>query len=143
MRVAVIYDLLIGKGGAERVVLALARAFDADIWTTTYVPEAVYPEYGAFRIFPHPLKSWPLSSRMKLMSLLWQGLIQTEAIFKFRKMELPGYKIMLYHIKKGMSRIICIYFLTSLAIFFSLSVGMKNISPSLHFKSVSFSSLLS
>jgi len=95
MKTAVIYDLLIGKGGAERVVLALARAFNADIWTTTYLPEEVYPEFGAFQIFPHPLKSWPLSSTLKPVNFIWQGLLQTEATFKFRKMELPGYDLII------------------------------------------------
>ena len=95
MNTAVIYDLLVGKGGAERVVLALAKAFDADIWTTTHVPDAVYPVYGAFKISTHPLKSFSLSSILKPMNLIWQGLIQAEATVKFRKIELPSYDLII------------------------------------------------
>jgi len=95
MKTVVVYDLLVGRGGAERVVLALAKAFNADIWTTTYIPDAIYPDYSSFKIFPHPLKSFPLSSSLKPMNLLWQGLIQTEATFKFRKMELSSYDLII------------------------------------------------
>ena len=56
MKTAVIYDSLRGKGGAERATLVLAKAFIADIWTTTYLPEQVYPDYEFFKVYDNPLK---------------------------------------------------------------------------------------
>lgn len=45
-RVAIAHDYLTQRGGAERVVLAMARAFpDAPIYTTLYDPDGTYPEF--------------------------------------------------------------------------------------------------
>ncbi|MFB9312326.1 glycosyltransferase [Nocardioides plantarum] len=45
-RVAIAHDYLTQRGGAERVVLALARAFpDAPVYTTLYDPDSTYPEF--------------------------------------------------------------------------------------------------
>lgn len=47
MRVAIAHDYLTQRGGAERVVLAMARAFpDAPIHTTLYDPDETFPEYA-------------------------------------------------------------------------------------------------
>ncbi|PRC41378.1 glycosyl transferase family 1 [Mycobacterium sp. ITM-2017-0098] len=49
--VAITVDHLVQRGGAERVVLALARAFPgAPIYTTVYEPEATYPEFNQLDI---------------------------------------------------------------------------------------------
>jgi glycosyltransferase involved in cell wall biosynthesis len=46
-RVAIAHDYLTQRGGAERVVLSLMRAFpDAAVHTTLYDPEATYPEFA-------------------------------------------------------------------------------------------------
>lgn len=46
-RVAIAHDYLTQRGGAERVVLAMSRAFpDAVIHTTLYEPEGTYPEFA-------------------------------------------------------------------------------------------------
>ncbi len=48
MRVALAHDYLTQRGGAERVVLALHRAFPTSpIYTTLYSPEGTYPEFSA------------------------------------------------------------------------------------------------
>lgn len=45
-RVAIAHDYLTQRGGAERVVLALHRAFpDAPIYTTLYSPSNTFPEF--------------------------------------------------------------------------------------------------
>lgn len=45
-RVAIAHDYLTQRGGAERVVLAMQRAFpEAHIYTTVYNPETTYPEF--------------------------------------------------------------------------------------------------
>jgi len=54
--VAIAHDYLTQRGGAERVVLAMARAFpDATIYTTLYDPEGTYPEFRDLRIVTSPL----------------------------------------------------------------------------------------
>lgn len=55
-RVAIAHDYLTQRGGAERVVLAMARAFpDATIHTTLYHPEGTYPDFRDARIAVSPL----------------------------------------------------------------------------------------
>lgn len=45
--VAIVHDYLTQRGGAERVVLAMARAFpDAPIHTSMYEPTETFPEFG-------------------------------------------------------------------------------------------------
>lgn len=47
VRVAIAHDYLTQRGGAERVVLAMHRAFpDAPIHTTLYDPSETFPEYA-------------------------------------------------------------------------------------------------
>ncbi len=54
--VAVAHDYLTQRGGAERVVLSLARAFPgAPVHTTLHAPEATYPELRAFDVRVSPL----------------------------------------------------------------------------------------
>jgi len=46
-RVAIAHDYLTQRGGAEKVVLAMSRAFpDAPIYTTLYEPSGTYPEFA-------------------------------------------------------------------------------------------------
>jgi glycosyltransferase involved in cell wall biosynthesis len=46
LRVAIAHDYLTQRGGAERVVLALCRAFpDAPLHTSLYDPETTFPEF--------------------------------------------------------------------------------------------------
>ena len=55
-RVAIAHDYLTQRGGAERVVLALHRAFpEATIHTTLYDPDGTYPEFRDARIETSPL----------------------------------------------------------------------------------------
>lgn len=54
--VAIAHDYLTQRGGAERVVLALHKAFpDAPIYTTLYDPERTYPEFKNANIQVSPL----------------------------------------------------------------------------------------
>lgn len=55
-RVAIAHDYLTQRGGAERVVLAMARAFpEARIHTTLYDPEGTYPEFASHDVVTSPL----------------------------------------------------------------------------------------
>ncbi|MBW8172856.1 glycosyltransferase [Ornithinimicrobium sp. Arc0846-15] len=54
-RVAIAHDYVTQRGGAERVVLAILRAFpDAKLHTTFYNPETTYPEFGDYDIRVSP-----------------------------------------------------------------------------------------
>ncbi|MBK9696309.1 MAG: glycosyltransferase [Propionibacteriaceae bacterium] len=60
-RVAVAHDYLTQRGGAERVVLSLMRAFpDAPIYTTLYNPPGTYPEFADAKIVTSWLNNIPL-----------------------------------------------------------------------------------
>lgn len=55
-RVAIAHDYLTQRGGAERVVLSILRAFpDAVIHTTLYDPDGTFPEFRSARIVTSPL----------------------------------------------------------------------------------------
>ena len=56
VRVAIAHDYLTQRGGAERVVLAMAHAFpDAPIHTTLYDPDETFPEFAALDVRPSRL----------------------------------------------------------------------------------------
>jgi glycosyltransferase involved in cell wall biosynthesis len=51
MKVAVVHDDLMRRGGAEQVVLSMMKAFpEADLYTLCYQPELTYPEFKNYRI---------------------------------------------------------------------------------------------
>lgn len=83
MKTAVVYDFLFTKGGMDRSTAILARGFNADIWTTLYIPDKTYPELKKMKIFHHPL------------TFRRRGLMQTEAIFKFRNINLSNYDLII------------------------------------------------
>lgn len=58
--VALAHDYLTQRGGAERVVLAMSRAFpEAPIYTTLYEPESTFPEFAGRRVVVSPLNHVP------------------------------------------------------------------------------------
>jgi len=67
----------------DRSTAILAKGFDADIWTTLYKPEETYPELKEMKIFQHP------------PALRLKGLMQIEAIIKFRSMNLSDYDLII------------------------------------------------
>lgn len=55
-RVAIAHDYLTQRGGAERLVLSICKAFpDAEVHTLFYEPDQTYPEYRDMRIRTSPL----------------------------------------------------------------------------------------
>lgn len=61
---AIAHDYVTQRGGAERVVLAMLRAFpDATLYTTVYNPETTFPEFRDFRIVTTSLDRSPLLRR--------------------------------------------------------------------------------
>ena len=73
--VAIAHDYLTQKGGAEKVVLALRRAFpDAPVYTTLFEPELTYPDFDGAHVIPSPLNRVALfrrSHRLSLPFLAW------------------------------------------------------------------------
>ena len=56
MPVALVHDYLTQRGGAERVVLALTRAFpDAPLFTSLYDPAGTFPEFHLVDVRPLPI----------------------------------------------------------------------------------------
>lgn len=54
--VAIAHDYITQRGGAEKVVLALHRAFpDAPVYTTLYEPDLTYPDFADVEIVPSKL----------------------------------------------------------------------------------------
>lgn len=59
VRVAIAHDYLTQRGGAERVVLAIARAYpEAPIYTMLYEPESTFPEFAGYDVRPSFLNHW-------------------------------------------------------------------------------------
>src|SRR5581483_8065192 len=55
-RVAIVHDYLTQRGGAERVVLALLRAFPgAPVHTSLYDPQGTFPEFAAADVRAMPI----------------------------------------------------------------------------------------
>src|SRR5262245_26144464 len=53
MTVAIVHDYLTQRGGAERVVLSLVRAFErAPVHTALYEPESTFPEFAKLDVRP-------------------------------------------------------------------------------------------
>lgn len=83
MKIIIVYDYLITKGGSERVVLSLAKYFESPIYTTTYLPNETYPEFKKMKIFQNPVK------------ILKSPFLQTEAVIKFRNLDLSEYDVII------------------------------------------------
>ncbi|MDF2506428.1 MAG: glycosyl transferase family 1 [Microbacterium sp.] len=82
--VAIAHDYLTQRGGAEKVVLALQRAFpSAPIYTTLYEQDTTYPEFSESRIITSPLNAvsfFRRSHRLALPFLAWaSGRIKVDA----------------------------------------------------------------
>ena len=84
MKIAIVWDFLIDRGGAEREILTLARALKADVVTTQYIPEKTYAGFSKVKVISHPLKTYPKPLFM-----------QDEASRTFRRINLSEYDIVI------------------------------------------------
>jgi glycosyltransferase involved in cell wall biosynthesis len=70
VNVAVVHDYLTQRGGAERVVLSLAKAFPgAPLFTSVYEPERTFPEFRTLDVRPLALNALPLLRRHHRLGL--------------------------------------------------------------------------
>ena len=69
-RIALAHDYLTQRGGAERVVLSLARAFPgAPLQTSLYEPAETFPEFRSLDVRPGPLNRIGLLRRSHRLAL--------------------------------------------------------------------------
>ena len=60
MTVVLVHDYLTQRGGAERVVLSMTRAFPhAPLYTSLYDPRATFPEFGEIDVRTLPINRLP------------------------------------------------------------------------------------
>ncbi|MFI5398674.1 MAG: glycosyltransferase [Candidatus Binatia bacterium] len=70
MRVALVHDALVNRGGAERVAAVFCEAFSgAPLYTSVYLPERTYPAFRDVDVRPSPLLSWIRTERAAKLSL--------------------------------------------------------------------------
>jgi hypothetical protein len=67
-RVAIVHDYLTQRGGAERVVLSMLKAFPgAPLYTSFYLPGATFPEFRSVEVRTLPInRAAPLRRRHRL-----------------------------------------------------------------------------
>ena len=72
--VAIVHDYLNQRGGAERVVLELARMWpDAPIYTSLYRPDSTWPEFGAHDVCTSYLGRLPVDRSFRNLFPLYPG----------------------------------------------------------------------
>ena len=72
MSVAIAHDYLNQRGGAERVVLELARIFPgAPVYTSLYRPESTFPEFRELDVRTSPLDRLPVDTRFRALLPLY------------------------------------------------------------------------
>jgi len=78
VRIAIVHDALCVSGGAERLVLWMAKAFpEAPIYTAVYLPDGTFPEYREMDVRTLPFAGGIRTERQfKLLFPLWLYLIQ-------------------------------------------------------------------
>lgn len=70
MRIAIVHDYLTQRGGAERVVLSIAKAFPgAPIYTSLYDPDGTFPEFRETDVRPFFLNRVPGLRRRHRLAL--------------------------------------------------------------------------
>ena len=70
MKVALVHDYLTQRGGAERVVLSLTRAFpEAPVYTSLYDPDGTFPEFADVDVRTLPINRLPPLRRHHRLAL--------------------------------------------------------------------------
>lgn len=89
MKIAIVHDYLVNRGGAERVVAVLHRIFpDAPIYTGLYAPDATYPEFADADVRTSRLQKYlrDPSDFRRLAPLMPRA---------FKKMKIEGFDVVL------------------------------------------------
>jgi glycosyltransferase involved in cell wall biosynthesis len=92
MKVAIIHDELMRRGGAEQVVLTMLKAFPkADIFTLAYNPDGTYPEYKEYKSKIHTSALQFLNKDVGIM----QKTFLPFGIWAMKSLEVKGYDVVL------------------------------------------------
>lgn len=90
MRIAIVHDELMRRGGAEQVVMTMLKAFpDADVFTLAYNPEGTYPEYKNYKV---------KTSKLQFLSksVTWmQRMFFPFGILAMKSLKVHGYDVVL------------------------------------------------
>ena len=90
MKVAIIHDELMRKGGAEQVVLTMLKAFpNADVYTLAYDPNGTYPEYKEYKV--HTSKFQLFARNVPVMHYLFYPL----GIWAMQALKVKGYDVVI------------------------------------------------
>ena len=90
MKVAIVHDELMRRGGAEQVVLTMLKAYpDADVFTLAYDPDATYPEFKKFHIISS--KFQVLAKNVKVMHALFFPF----GIWAMQSLKVSGYDVVI------------------------------------------------
>jgi len=90
-KIALVHDYMVVRGGAERVLLSLARLFPhAPIYTAIYRPETTMPEFAELDVRP----LWP--SRLPLDQATYRPWVLAYAL-AFARLALKGFDVVLSH----------------------------------------------
>src|ERR1700755_2521391 len=90
MKIAIVHDDLMRRGGAEQVALSMLKAFpDADFFTLCYNPDSTYPEYKNYNI----ITSWfqKIANDADTMKKLFFPF----GIWAMKSLKLKGYDVVL------------------------------------------------
>ena len=90
MKVAIVHDELVRRGGAEQVVLSMHKAYpDAPIYTLCYNPDTTYPEFKKANV----ITSWfqKIGKNEKLVKALFFPF----AMLAMRSLKLEGFDVVL------------------------------------------------
>lgn len=85
MKIAILVDALVNKGGIERIVLSHAKHFNADIYTTKYNPKTTFEDF----------KNYNINNLTKL--ILPQRLHHLYSRLLFRRLKLKDYDLFILH----------------------------------------------
>lgn len=76
--IAIVHDYLNQRGGAERVVLEMARIWpDATIYTSLYRPQSTFPEFKDLVVRTSPLDYLPVNKGFRSLFPLYPGAFQS------------------------------------------------------------------
>lgn len=90
MKIAIVHDELVRRGGAEQVVLSMHKAYpDAPIYTLCYNPDTTYPEFKKANV----ITSWfqKIGKNEKLVKALFFPF----AMLAMRSLKLKGFDVVL------------------------------------------------
>lgn len=96
MKVAIIHDGLITKGGAERVFLYFCQAIpEADVFSSVYYPDKSYPEFSHFKI----RTSW--YNRIAKSEQTYRNLYFPLGLLAAKSIDLRSYDVVLHSTTTG------------------------------------------